>query len=80
MPSEISQQIVKQIFADDNASALNSVRDALNSIAYDEINTRKGELAQTMGFDYEDDEDDQESPDYEDQLEVETDEDDETDS
>ena len=99
MPSEISQQIVKQIFADDNAAALDSVKSALNSIAYDQINLRKGEFAQKMGFDLDDtaqsvaDEiegqlDDYvdseyqdyegESPTDEQQLEVETDEDDET--
>jgi len=54
MPSEISQQIVKQIFGDDKAGALDSVQTALNTIAYDAVQQRKIDFAKTMGFELDD--------------------------
>ena len=54
MPSEISQQIVNQIFGDEKAAAIDSVNDALSAAAYDAIQARKLEFAQSMGFDLED--------------------------
>ena len=50
MPSEIAQQIVKQIFGDDKAKAIDSVNDALSAAAFDAIQARKLEFAQSMGF------------------------------
>ena len=49
MPSEIAQQIVKQIFGDDKAKAIDSVNDALSAAAFDAIQARKLEFAQSMG-------------------------------
>ena len=54
MPSDISQQIVNQIFGDEKAAAIDSVNDALSAAAYDAIQARKLEFAQSMGFDLED--------------------------
>ena len=50
MPSEIAQQIVQQIFGDDKAKAIDSVNDALSAAAFDAIQARKLEFAQSMGF------------------------------
>ena len=41
MPSEIAQQIVKQIFGDEKAKAIDSVNDALSAAAYDAIQATK---------------------------------------
>ena len=41
MPSEISKQIVDQIFGGDRAKAIDSVNDALSAAAYDAIQQRK---------------------------------------
>ena len=54
MPSEIAQQIVKQIFGDDKAKAIDSVNDALSAAAFDAIQARKLEFAQSMGFELDD--------------------------
>ena len=54
MPSEIAQQIVKQIFGDDKAKAIDSVNDALSASAFDAIQARKLEFAQSMGFELDD--------------------------
>ncbi len=50
MPSDIAQQIVKQIFGDEKAKAIDSVTDALNTAAYDALQQRKLDFAQSMGF------------------------------
>ena len=50
MPSDIANQIVKQIFGDEKAKAIDSVNDALNSAAYDAVQARKLEFAKSMGF------------------------------
>ena len=54
MPSEIAQQIVKQIFGDDKAKAIDSVNDSLSAAAFDAIQARKLEFAQSMGFELDD--------------------------
>ena len=54
MPSDIANQIVKQIFGDEKAKAIDSVNDALNSAAYDAVQARKLEFAQSMGFELDD--------------------------
>ena len=54
MPSEIAQQIVKQIFGDDKAKAIDSVNDALAAAAFDAVQQRKIEFAQSMGFELDD--------------------------
>ena len=54
MPSDISQQIVNQIFGDEKAAAIDSVNDALSAAAYDAIQARKIEFAQSMGFELDD--------------------------
>jgi len=51
MPSEISKQIVQQIFSDDKAAAIDSVNDALAAASFDAIQARKIEFAKSMGFD-----------------------------
>ncbi len=50
MPSDIANQIVKQIFGDEKAKAIDSVNDALNSAAYNAVQARKLEFAKSMGF------------------------------
>tara|TARA_B100000965_G_scaffold221601_1_gene185392 strand:+ start:2333 stop:2662 length:330 start_codon:yes stop_codon:yes gene_type:complete len=54
MPSDISQQIVKQIFGDDKAQAIDSINDALGAATYDAIQARKVEFAKSMGFELDD--------------------------
>ena len=54
MPSEIAQQIVQQIFGDDKAKAIDSVNDALAAAAFDAVQQRKIEFAQSMGFELDD--------------------------
>ena len=54
MPSEIAQQIVQQIFGDDKAKAIDSVNDALSAAAFDAIQQRKVDFAQSMGFELDD--------------------------
>ena len=54
MPSDIAQQIVKQIFGDEKAAAIDSVNDALSAAAYDAIQQRKVDFAQSMGFELDD--------------------------
>ena len=54
MPSEIAQQIVNQIFGDEKAKAVDSVNDALSAAAYDAVQARKLEFAQSMGFELDD--------------------------
>ena len=54
MPSEIAKQIVQQIFGDDKAKAVDSVNDALAAAAYDAVQQRKVEFAQSMGFELDD--------------------------
>ena len=54
MPSDIAQQIVKQIFGDEKAAAIDSVKDALNTTAFDAIQHRKVDFAQSMGFELDD--------------------------
>ncbi len=51
MPSDIANQIVKQVFGDDKASAIDSINDALGSATYDAIQARKIEFAKSVGFD-----------------------------
>ncbi|QIN97333.1 hypothetical protein [Synechococcus phage S-H25] len=92
MPSEIAQQIVSQVFADDKAAAIDSINDALGAAAFDVVQQRKIEFAKEWGFDLGDtgqevaDEladtvsDSEETPTAELPQEETTDEDDETDS
>ena len=54
MPSDIAQQIVKQIFGDEKAAAIDSVNDALSASAFDAIQAKKLEFAKSMGFDLDD--------------------------
>ena len=54
MPSDISKQIVNQIFGDEKAAAIDSVNNALSAAAYDAIQARKLEFAQSMGFELDD--------------------------
>ena len=54
MPTEIAKQIVKQIFGDDKAKAVDSVNDALSAAAYDAVQQRKIEFAKSMGFELDD--------------------------
>ena len=54
MPSEISKQIVDQIFGGDRAKAIDSVNDALSAAAYDAVQQRKADFAQSMGFELDD--------------------------
>ena len=55
MPSEISKQIVQQIFGDDKAKAIDSVNDALSAAAYDAIQQQKNLILQSsMGFELDD--------------------------
>ena len=54
MPSDIAQQIVKQIFGDDKAKAIDSVNDALSAAAYDAIQSKKLNFAKQMGFELDD--------------------------
>ena len=54
MPSEISKQIVDQIFGGDRAKAIDSVNDALSAAAYDAVQQRKADFSQSMGFELDD--------------------------
>ena len=54
MPSEISKQIVQQIFGDDKASAIDSINQALGAASFDAIQQRKVEFAKSMGFELDD--------------------------
>jgi hypothetical protein len=54
MPSEISQNIVKQIFSDDKSSAIDSINDALGAASFDAIQQRKIDFAKSMGFELDD--------------------------
>ena len=54
MPSDIAQQIVKQIFGDEKAAAIDSMNDALSAAAYDAIQQRKVDFAKSMGFELDD--------------------------
>jgi hypothetical protein len=51
MPSEIAHDIVNHIFSDNKADAMDLVKDAISSHAYELIQQRKLEIAKTMGFD-----------------------------
>ena len=54
MPSEISKQIVQQIFGDDKASAIDSINQALGAATYDAIQQQKINFAKQMGFELDD--------------------------
>jgi uncharacterized protein (DUF4213/DUF364 family) len=54
MPSDISKQIVQQIYDADRASAIDSINDALGAATYNAIQARKLEFAKSMGFDLDD--------------------------
>ena len=54
MRSDIAQQIVKQIFGDEKAAAIDSMNDALSAAAYDAIQQRKVDFAKSMGFELDD--------------------------
>jgi hypothetical protein len=54
MPSDISKQIVQQIFSGDKASAVDSINDALGAYSFDAIQARKIEFAKSMGFELDD--------------------------
>ena len=54
MPSDIANQIVRQIYDADRASAIDSINDALGTATYDAIQARKLDFAKSMGFDLED--------------------------
>ncbi len=51
MPSEVSQQIVNHIFADEKSKAIDATNDALSASAYDLIQAKKLEFAKEWGFD-----------------------------
>ena len=54
MPSDISKQIVDQIFGGEKAKSVDSVADALGAITYDAIQDKKIEFAKSMGFELDD--------------------------
>ena len=54
MPSDISKQIVQQIFQDDKASAIDSINQALGAASFDAIQQKKVEFAKSMGFELDD--------------------------
>ena len=54
MPTDVANQIVNHIFGDEKAKAVDATNDALAASAYDAIQARKLEFAQSMGFDLED--------------------------
>ena len=54
MPSDIAKQIVKQIFSDDKAAAIDSMNDALSAATYDAIQQQKINFAKQMGFELDD--------------------------
>ena len=54
MPSDIANKIVKQIFGDEKAAAIDSMNDALSSATYDAIQQQKINFAKQMGFELDD--------------------------
>lgn len=54
MPSDIANQIVKQIFGDEKAAAIDSMNDALSAATYDAIQQQKINFAKEMGFELDD--------------------------
>ena len=50
MPSDIANKIVKQIFGDEKAAAIDSMNDALSAATYDAIQQQKINFAKQMGF------------------------------
>ena len=54
MPSDIANKIVKQIFDDEKAAAIDSMNDALGAATYDAIQARKLDFAKSMGFELDD--------------------------
>jgi len=54
MPSDIANQIVKQIFGDEKAAAIDSINDALGAASFDAIQARKLDFAKSMGFELDD--------------------------
>jgi len=54
MPSDISKQIVQQIYSDDKSKAIDSINDALSAHSYDVIQAHKLALAQDLGFELDD--------------------------
>jgi hypothetical protein len=54
MPSDISKQIVQQIYSDDKSKAIDSINDALSAHSYDVIQAHKIALAQNLGFELDD--------------------------
>ena len=54
MPSDIANKIVKQIFDDEKAAAIDSMNDALGAATYDAIQQQKINFAKQMGFELDD--------------------------
>ena len=54
MPSDIANKIVKQIFGDEKAAAIDSMNDALSAATYDAIQQQKINFAKEMGFELDD--------------------------
>ena len=54
MPSDIANKIVKQIFGDEKAAAIDSMNDALSAATYDAIQQQKINFAKQMGFELDD--------------------------
>ena len=54
MPSDIANKIVKQIFGDEKAAAIDSMNDALGAATYDAIQQQKINFAKQMGFELDD--------------------------
>jgi len=51
MASDIANDIVNKVFADDKSGAIDAIQQALNAKSYEDIQAKKIEFAQTWGFD-----------------------------
>tara|TARA_Y100000004_G_scaffold15736_1_gene16439 strand:+ start:136 stop:441 length:306 start_codon:yes stop_codon:yes gene_type:complete len=54
MPSDIARQIVKNVFDDDKAAAIDSINDAIGAATYNAIQQQKLNFAKQMGFELDD--------------------------
>ena len=54
MPSDIANKIVKQIFGDEKAAAIDSINDAIGAATYNAIQQQKLNFAKQMGFELDD--------------------------
>ena len=51
MASDIANDIVNKVFADDKSGAIDAIQQALNAKSYEDIQAKKVEFAQQWGFD-----------------------------